>query len=313
MFEIIILGSGGSIPVEGRNHPAVLVRFEGWNLLFDAGEDVQRQYERVNAGLNKRTAIFISHMHADHILGLPGLLLRMSLLDRMRPLDVYGPPGIVDFIRVSQDTIHLGTTFESTVYGISSGTVFSFDDLQVEALEVDHRGIAFGYKVEYQRPTGTFLVDKAKELNIPKGPLWGKLAGGESVTLKDGREISPIDVTEPKPAPIRIIYSGDTRPCDVIRKASKNANVLIHEAMYSSSHSDLADKRGHSTAKDVAELAKKANVDLLVLTHYSPRYGDGSEIISEAKETFSNTVLARDLMKINLSLDGNISITQSDD
>ncbi|MBD3404877.1 MAG: ribonuclease Z [Candidatus Lokiarchaeota archaeon] len=310
MFEIIILGSGGSIPVEGRNHPAVLVRFEGWNLLFDAGEDVQRQYERVNAGLNKRTAIFISHMHADHVLGLPGLLLRMSLLDRLRPLDVYGPPGLIDFVRVSQDTIRLGTTFESKVYGISGGTKLSFGELQVEAVEVDHRGIAFGYKVEYQRPTGTFLVEKAQKLGVPKGPLWGKLAEGHEVKLSDGRSIRPEDVTEPKPSPLRIVYSGDTRPCDAIRHLAKDANVLIHEAMYSSTHSDLAEERGHSTAKDVAELALEVNVDLLVLTHYSPRYEDGSEIISEAKQIFPNSILARDLMKIELSLDGETSISQ---
>ncbi|NHI83044.1 MAG: ribonuclease Z [Candidatus Thorarchaeota archaeon] len=311
VIDIILLGTGGSIPTDGRNHPAIAVCFEGWNLLFDCGEDCQRQYERANLGLNRKMAIFISHNHADHLLGLGGLLLRFSLLGRMKPLDIFGPVELIDYVKVNQETINLGTIFKTTVYGIKKGqSVFNADGLFVRAFEVDHRGFALGYEVTYERPTGEFLPDKAQQKGIPKGPLWGKLSSGESVRLPDGTLINPEDVTGPKPSPLRIVYSGDTRPCQSLRDAAKNANVLISEAMYTREHSDLAHERGHMTAADAALLAKESQAGLLVLTHYSPRYGNGQPIFMEAKEVFSNCILGQDLMRIRLALDGSSEVLQ---
>ncbi|MHA1479886.1 MAG: ribonuclease Z [Candidatus Thorarchaeota archaeon] len=304
MIEVVILGSGGSIPTKNRNHPSILIRYDGWNLLFDCGEDTQRQFEYANAGLNKRAAWFITHMHGDHVLGISGLLLRMSLLGRIRPLKIFGPEALIDFVKLSQSTINLGTTFHTTVYSIEEGVVFQEGNSQVRAFEVDHRGFALGYEFVYQKPTGPFLIEKAAELRIPKGPLWKKLSSGEKITLDDGREISPEDVTGDKPRGLKIVYSGDTRPCQAVRESADGANILIHEAMYTIEHSDLAKERGHTTAAEAAKLAKEAGVELLVLTHYSPRYDDGSAILSEAKEIFQNTILARDLMKITLNSDG---------
>ena len=182
MLEVVFLGTSGSMPTEGRNLPAIAVRHEGRVLLFDAGEDVQRQLGKAAIGLNKRMAIFISHVHADHIIGLPGLLLRFSLLGRIRPLNIYGPKGIIEYVQMNQKTINLGTTFEAKVYEIEPGVIFSEEDLSVRAFEVDHRGYAMGYELVYQKPTGTFLPQKATDFGVPKGPMWGKLAAGESVT-----------------------------------------------------------------------------------------------------------------------------------
>ena len=304
MIDIIFLGSGGSIPTEDRNHPAVAIRHEGWVLLFDAGEDVQRQYERAQLGLNKNLAIFVSHVHADHVLGLPGLLLRFSLLGRMKPLNIYGPEELIEYVKVSQSTINLGTTFETTVHAIGPGEIFSQRDLSVRAFEVDHRGFALGYEIMWARSTGKFLPSKAEDLGVPQGPLWKALASGETVELEDGTKVSPGDVTEPGPRPLKIVYSGDTRPCVALRDASADADILICEAMYTSEHAILAEERGHSTAAAVAELAKQSGVKLLVLTHYSPRYFDGEEVIREARPIFPNSVLARDHMRIQLSKDG---------
>lgn len=304
MIEIVILGSGGSIPTQGRNHPSIVVRHTGWNLMFDCGEDTQRQFERAGLGQNKKMAIFITHTHADHLLGLGGLLLRFSLLGRIRPLDIYGPAELIEYVKMNQKTINLGTTFKTTVYGIKSGTLFESHNLVVRAFEVDHRGLAFGYEVSYQRPTGEFLPEKAKSLGVPEGPLWGKLSDGESIVLDDGREIRPEEVTGLKPHPLKIVYTGDTRPCDNLRKAAENADVLISEAMYTSEHSDLAEERGHMTASSAAELAKEANVKLLVLTHYSPRYEKGGAILDEARAIFPDAVLAEDFMRITLNNDG---------
>jgi ribonuclease Z len=310
MLEIITLGTGGSMPTENRNLPAIAIRYQGWILMFDAGEDVQRQIERAGLGTNKKMAIFLSHMHADHLLGLPGLLLRFSLLGRIKPLKIFGPKELIDYVKMNQSTINLGTIFETVVHAIEPGVVFQDDELSVRAFEVDHRGYALGYELTLQKPTGEFIPELAEELKIPKGPLWRKLAEGESVQLENGTEISPEQVTGPKPAPLKIVYSGDTRPCQALRDASQNANVLISEAMYTVEHEDLAEERGHSTAKAIAEIASESNVGLLVLTHYSPRYYDGSEILKEGKSTFENTVVARDLMRITVDKEGNSRITE---
>jgi ribonuclease Z len=304
MIEIVFLGTGGSIPTKGRNHPSIALRYEGWVLLFDAGEDVQRQYEKLNLGMNKKMAIFISHVHADHVLGLPGLLFRFSLLGRIKPLLIYGPEELIEYVKVNQSTINLGTTFEAEVHSIKPGVIFQEQHLNVRAFEVDHRGYALGYEINWSRPTGTFLPSKAEELEIPEGPLWKALAGGEAVVLDDGRTIKPEMVTEPGPKPLKIVYSGDTRPCDTLQVASTDANILISEAMYTAEHSNLAEERGHSTATGAAELARDAGTNLLVLTHYSPRYYEGNEIIEEARKTFPNTVLARDGMRVQLNRDG---------
>lgn len=300
------------MPTLGRNLPAIAVLYQGWVLLFDAGEDVQRQIERASIGMNKNMAVFITHAHADHLLGLPGLLLRFSLLGRMRPLSIYGPSDLIAFVKAAQKTINLGTTFESTVYGIEPGTVFQEENLTVHAFEVDHRGFALGFELIWERPTGQFLPDRAEALGIPKGPFWSQLADGEEVTLENGTTIEPIEVTGLPPPPLKIVYSGDTRPCDSLRQAAKDANILVSEAMYTMEHADLAEERGHSTAKGAAELAKDAEVDLLVLTHYSPRYFEGDAIIEEAKSVFSNSIIARDLMRIKLSKDGSTEVSLPD-
>ena len=313
MIEIVFLGSGGSIPTESRNHPAIVIRYDGWILLFDAGEDVQRQFEKAQLGLNRNMAIFVTHVHADHVLGLPGLLLRFSLLGRIKPLNIYGPKELIEYVKVSQSTINLGTTFEAVVHAIGPGEIFHQQDITVRAFEVDHRGYALGYEIVWSRSTGKFLPERAEELGIPKGPFWKSLASGESVELEDGRWVSPDEVTEPSPAPLKIVYSGDTRPCEELRKAANGADVLICESMYTSTHSALAEERGHSTAASVAELAKEAGAKLLVLTHYSPRYYDGEEVINEARSTFANSILARDLMRIKLNKDGTAVVMNPQD
>lgn len=298
------------MPTEGRNLPAIAIRYLGWIFLFDCGEDVQRQIEKAGLGLNKNMAIFITHMHADHILGLPGLLLRFSLLGRGRPLNIYGPREIIEYVKVNQATINLGTTFETVVHAIGPGIVFQEGPITIRAFEVDHRGPAFGYEILFQNPTGEFMPEKAEDLGVPKGPLWSLLAKGNHVSLEDGRIIRPEDVTGPRPRSLKIVYSGDTRPCQLLRNASQDADILISEAMYTAEHTDLAEERGHSTAEAIAKIASEVGVRLLILTHYSPRYYDGEAILNEGHAHFSNTILARDLLTVTLDKDGNRTIIQ---
>jgi len=298
------------MPTENRNLPAIAIKYQGWVILFDAGEDVQRQIERAGLGTNKKMAIFISHMHADHLLGLPGLLLRFSLLGRQKPLKIFGPKELIEYVKIHQSTINLGTTFETVVHAIEPGIVFQEDELSIGAFAVDHRGYALGYELTIQKPTGEFIPEKAEKLGVKKGPLWRKLSDGEEVELEDGSIIHPDQVTGPRPEPVKIVYSGDTRPCQSLRDASQNASVLISEAMYTVEHETLAGERGHSTAKGIAQIATESNVGLLVLTHYSPRYFDGSEILKEGKNNFPNTVLARDLMKISVDKEGKSKVVE---
>lgn len=307
MVEIIFLGTGGSIPTEERRHPAILLRHEAYNILFDAGESVQMRVEPY--GINRKMAIFCTHIHPDHTLGIAGLLLRYSLLGRLKPLDIFGPKDLIPWVQMAQDSIHLGTTFPTTVYGIEGDYEWTQGNATVRSFEVSHRGMAFGYEFRYARPTGKFLPEKAKELGIPKGALWGKLAAGETITLENGTQIKPEDVTLPAGKGIKVVYSGDTRPCDNVRKAATGADILIHEAMYTEEHSQLADERGHSTARQAAEIAAEAGARLLVLTHYSPRYENGNQILQEAKEFFGNVIVAKDLMHITLSNNGILNVS----
>lgn len=310
MLDIIFLGTGGSMPTEGRNLPAIALRYLGWVFLFDCGEDVQRQFEHAGLGLNKNMAVFITHMHADHILGLPGLLLRFSLLGRMKPLNIYGPKELIEYVKVNQSTINLGTTFETVVHAIEPGIVFQEGPITIRAFEVDHRGFALGYEILFQNPTGEFIPVRAEDLGVPKGPLWGSLARGNQLTLENGRTIHPEDVTKPRPRALKIIYSGDTRPCQALRHAAQDADILISEAMYTAEHADLAEERGHSTAEAIAKIASEVGVRLLILTHYSPRYYDGKVILNEGRSCFPNTILANDLLTVSLDKHGNHTIAQ---
>ncbi|MHA2193723.1 MAG: hypothetical protein ACXAAR_09890 [Candidatus Thorarchaeota archaeon] len=209
-----------------------------------------------------------------------------------KPLEIYGPPELIPYVKMNQATINLGTTFKTTVYGISSGVLFDADDLQVRAFEVDHRGLAFGYELTYQRPTGEFNPESAKKLGVPKGPLWGQLADGKTIKLPDGTVI---------------------KPCDTLRDAAKGANVLISEAMYTSEHSELAEERGHMTAASAAQVAKSSGVGTLVVTHYSPRYENGQPILEEAQTIFPNTILASDMMRMKLDVNGEITYLDTPD
>ncbi len=306
MVEIIFLGSGGSIPTEERRHPAILLRHEAYNILFDAGEGVQMRIEKY--GLNRKMVIFCSHTHPDHTIGIIGILLRFSLMGRQNPLEIYGPTNIIPWVKFAQESIHLGTSFPTTVFGVENDYIWESGNARIRAFDVSHRGPALGYEFVYEKPTGKFLPEKAEEIGIPKGTLWGKLAAGETITLDDGREVAPQEVTLPPENGLRIVYSGDTRPCENLREAAKDADILIHEAMYTEEHSQLAEERGHSTAKQAANIALEANVRLLVLTHYSPRYENGDQILEEARAIFENTIVARDLMSINLSYEGDIEV-----
>jgi ribonuclease Z len=246
--------------------------------------------------------IFISHLHGDHVLGLPGLLQSMSLLRREKPLHIYGPIGLVQYVKAFSDSLG-GPGFPVVLYEIKeSGVIFYSEKYQVIAVPAKHRVTAWSYCFIEADRRGRFYPEKAKELGVPRGELWGRLHSGESV-MGDDRIIEPNLVSGPTRSGRKIVYSGDTAPNSELLELSRGADLLIHESTFLDELADRAEEDGHTTALQAAELAKEAEVKQLVLTHLSSRYPDPSVVLEEAKTVFDNVVVAEDFLEINIELE----------
>ena len=302
-LQIIFLGTGGAIPTPKRNLPAVTVLREGEQLMFDCGEGVQRQMVKTKIGFHKKMKIFITHMHGDHVLGLPGLLQTMSLLDRERKLDVYGPFGIKHFLEGIKETVQFVLTFPVEIHEIEKeGIICRGNEYVVEAVWANHIIPSLAYAlVEKPRP-GKFHPEKAKALGIPEGVLWFRLQHGENVKSPDGRIISPAQVSEPPRAGRKIVYTGDTRPFRKLVKFASGADLLIHDSTLDDELIERAKEDGHSTPSEAATNAKKAKAKCLVLTHISARYEDADKLLKQAQRIFKNTQVAEDFSRIDLPL-----------
>ncbi len=301
-LSIIFLGTGGSWPTVKRSVTSIAVKRGSDIILFDCGEGTQRQFQKSSLSYMQIRHIFISHFHGDHFLGLPGLIQTMQLNDREEPLHIYGPPGIDQLIQQLVSLGYFKPTYEILSHEIQPKETLHFDGYTVSALKVSHGIPSYAYKLKEEKRPGKFDKPKALNLGIPEGPLFGKLQKGEQIQLEDGRIFSPEDVMGPKRPGRCIVYSGDTRSLEEMVGFSKGADVLIHEATYSSELEDLAYQYGHSTAKQAATLAKKAGVQSLYLVHISPRYLDITPLIAEARKIFSNSFLPNDLEETEISL-----------
>jgi ribonuclease Z len=300
-LQVIFLGTAGSIPTTQRALPAVAIKRKNELILFDCGEGAQRQMIRAKVGFHKKTKVFITHMHGDHVLGLPGLLQTMALLDRREELEIYGPVGVKAFINAIEKTVQFARTFPISIKEITDeGTICEEKEYTVQAVKANHVVDALAYAlVEKSRP-GRFNQEKARKISVPEGPLWSKLQHGESVQLPNNKIVKPRDVLG-KPRPGRkIVYTGDTRPTKALVKLAKNADLLIHEATLGDELKERADEDGHSTPSEAAETAKKANVKLLILTHVSARYKTPDILLKRAKKIFKNVDVAEDFMRIEL-------------
>ena len=302
-MRIIFLGTSGSMPTQSRSSSAIAVRRKGEIIFFDCGEGTQRRMVEAHIGFRRHTKMFISHLHGDHVLGLPGLIQSMTLLQRDRPLHIYGPQGLAAFIQAFSSVLG-GPGFTVKIWEISSeGIVFQGSEYDVMAVEADHDGPSWSYVLmEHPRP-GRFHPGKARALGVPEGPLWGRLQHGEDVELRDGRIVKSRDVVDAPRGGLKIVYSGDTRPTEGLLEAASGADVLIHEATFDDSLAFKADENRHSTVTQAAEVAKGAGVGTLVLTHISSRYPDASVLLEEAVKVFPNTIIAEDLLELELPLD----------
>jgi ribonuclease Z len=300
MLTATFLGTGAATPTVDRNVAGLAVQREGETILFDCGEGNQRQMMRYGVGFSF-TEIFFTHYHADHILGVTGLLRTMGLQDRTAPVTLYGPRGAQ---RVLGAAIALGierNKFPIEICEVQPGDRLGREQYDIVVFETDHRPDTIGFALTEHIRLGRFNPDRARELGIPEGPLWGRLHKGETVVLDDGRSISPDDlVGEPRQGRT-LVYSGDTRPSLTVVEAARGADLLIHEATFGSDELERAQETGHSTAAEAARVALEAGVRRLVLTHISPRYSrDAPELLAEARAIFPETVVARDGMTVDV-------------
>jgi ribonuclease Z len=292
-LSVFFAGTAGSVPSARRGLPAVLIRRGGEKLLFDCGEGTQRQLLR-SIGLVDVDSIFITHFHADHWLGLPGMLKSLALRERTEPLTVYGPPGLNDLLD-SMSTVFGRVPYELTITELEPAETITGDGYVVAAVPVIHKArSSFGYVlVEDPRP-GELDPRRAKDLGVQPGPDFGRLQRGETIN-----GVLPEQVMGATREGRKIVISGDTAPCEALAIASHQADVLVHEATFLHEEAERARQTFHSTARQAAELARDAEVRLLALTHVSSRYA-GGELRDEARAVFPATESPRDFDTIEV-------------
>ncbi len=300
-MRICFLGTGGSWPSRRRNVSSFAVSSGSTTVLMDCGEGTQRQLLSSPVSPMKIKAVLISHLHGDHFLGLPGLVQTMSLNDRKAPMEVYGPAGSIEALEKGLTMCHFTPNFEISGHELKPGDIFSIDHLTISCSRADHGNIpSLSFRISEPDRPGKFNRAKALELEIPEGPKWGALQRGESVMIGTGSDVKmvePQEVVGPPREGVSLVYSGDTAPCDEVEKLARNASVLIHEATFADSHREIAAGFGHSTAREAAALARRANVSQLFLVHISPRYQKDEELkplLDQAAEAFPGARIPED-------------------
>ena len=294
-LSLRFLGTAASRPTVERNVAALAVMREGETLLFDCGEGTQRQMMRYHVSFAVAD-VFFTHMHADHVIGIIGLMRTMALQGRTETLRLWGPRGATRVLRRAEQFGFDRLGFPVEILELAPDEPVHRNGYQIVPFTVDHRGSAsLGYALVEETRKGRFNPDLARELGIPEGPLWGQIHRGQPVKLPDGSTIDPAVLVGPPRAGRRLVITGDTRPSATTTEMSRNADLLVHEATFGDEEAERAAETGHSTAREAALVARVAEVRRLVLTHISARYShDASDLEREAKQVFANTLVARD-------------------
>lgn len=295
-LEVIFLGTGGSVPSARRSTASVLVARGGERLMFDCGEGTQRQLQR-SLGLIQVDAVYLTHFHADHILGLPGLLKSYDLTDREVPLSVYGPPGLIDLFAVLKPIVgRIG--FETELVELAPGDLVARDEYEIQVFEAAHGARANGYVLaEAERP-GRFDVEAAKRLGVPEGPDFAQLQAGEEVQGASG-PVRPEEVVGPSRPGRTVAITGDTSPSPATVAAAADAELLVHDASFAEEDAQRAAETGHSTVGQAAAVAREAHVKMLALVHISSRYHVGA-VLEEAQGVYEPIVAPKDFDTIQI-------------
>jgi len=337
MAQLVFLGTSAATPTKARNLASCALRLQscGELIVFDAGEDIQRRFEAAKLRFNVPTTILISHLHGDHIIGLPGMLFNFHLNSRTQPLTIIAPQGTAAYLMVQYQTIGLhAPNYELTLYEIQHPTkdapIGAFQIIEykhfltpsyerktfqtsnyvliktkaytIYGREMQHSVFTMGFRLEEAPYNGKFDPKRAIALKVPKGHLWKHMQEGKSITLKDGTQIDPIKekIVSPKRPGLIVAYSGDTTYCANLVTLAENADYFICECTYSTDDEQLAIEKAHMSARMAAQAAKEANVLCLALTHFSSRYKDANLLQEEAQEIFPATIAASDLLSITI-------------
>jgi len=303
-MRVIPLGTSSGKPTLKRNVSALAVAREGEWLLFDCGEGTQMQIQRAGLNPSRLSAIFITHLHGDHFNGLSGLLSTLGLDRRTRELTLVGPQGVREYIDTLAQLKILFVNYPLEIKEYSSlselTTVYETPDYAVSARPLDHRIFDIGYRIQERPRPGRFNLEKAFELGVPEGPLFGRLQSGKNVQLEDGRIVHPSDVLGPPRQGKSIAYCTDTRPFAGSLELARDVNLLVHEATYTEELTEEAREYGHSTAAQAACIARDSGAQQLLITHFSTRYPDATMLLEEARTVFPNTIMAQDLMEVEV-------------
>jgi ribonuclease Z len=305
-MKLVFLGTGAGMPSKARNVTSIAMTLydeRGTMWLFDCGEATQHRILHTPLKLGKLEYIFITHMHGDHIFGLPGLLSSRSHHGGDTPLTIFGPKGIRQYVETSLKTSCTALTYELNIREIEPGEILQDETFSVEAAHLEHRVECFGYRIMERELPGRLDSDKLKQLGIPAGPHLARLKKGEDVVLADGTSLYSADFVGPA-RPGRIVtILGDTCFCDASIKLASQADVVVHEATFASDRSVHACEYGHSTAEEAAKVAKQAEARALILTHISSRYQEdvASSLLAEAQAVFPGSFIAHDYMEFEIS------------
>ena len=298
-LEAFVLGCGGMMPLPYRHLTSVLLRREGDLFLFDGGEGTQVSLRRLNLKWKKINAIFVSHTHADHVTGIPGILMLSAQVDRDEPLYIYGPPKIAEYIETSRKVLDMYINYPIIVKEITAPcVVHEGDGFYIRAFPLQHTKTCVGYTLEELNRPGEFNPEKARALNVPVGPLWSKLQSGESVLSADGKTVTPEQVMGAPRSGRKISYVTDTLYLPSIAKEVQGSDLLFCEGMFDSELEQTATEKKHMTAAQAATIARDAKVKQMAMIHYSPRYTDKElkVLLDEAQKIFPETVLSKDRM-----------------
>ena len=302
-LEVFVLGTGGMMPLPHRFLTSVLVRREGSLVLFDCGEATQIALRRLNLRWKKISVIFISHTHADHVTGLPGILMLSSQVERQDPLVIVGPPKIARYIQANRSILEMYINYDIEIVEIGeAGQVYRGEGFSVEAFPLRHSKTCVGYALQEDLRPGVFYPEKAVALGIPRGPLWSRLQGGEPVRLDSGRVVQPAEVIGENRTGRKFSFVTDTVPTPGIAERVYGSDLFVCEGMFANDLAETAAEKKHLTARQAAEMALQARVKKLGLIHYSPRYAkkELQRLLEEAQQIFPNSFLTSDGQRINL-------------
>jgi ribonuclease Z len=300
MLSLTFLGTSAARPTVERSVTSLAVSRDGETLMFDCGEGTQRQMMRYGVSFSL-TEIFFTHFHADHYLGIIGLARTLALQGRTEPICFYGPKGAKRILGAAMNLGVERATFPIEIQELKPGDVLVRKGYDLEVLRVDHGSAAVGYALREHARLGRFNPERARELGIPEGPLWGRLHRGEPIEVPGGGIVEPTElVGAPRPGRL-VVLSGDTRPCESVVAAAHGADLLVHDATFGDEEKDRALETQHSTAAEAARVALAAQVKRLVLTHFSARYSATAKLLAEeAREVFRHVTVAKDGMELEV-------------